>query len=124
METAERVAEIANRIAAAIARRDVTVLRPLLAAGFIQRTHGGGAVSDVETFLRAVEGIPGEIRFIRLEHLQVDVCPAGALGTGIQYAQVIVDGRVIEDRRGFVDWFVEEAGGWRLQAAVDLPTSG
>ena len=123
MRTTERVAEAANAIAAAIARRDVAALRRLLAPGFIQRTHGG-AVSDVETFLRAVEQIPGEIRSVTLEQLEVDMCPAGALVTGIQYAQVVVDGQLIEDRRGFIDWYVEDAGLWRIQAAVDLPTSG
>ncbi len=123
MGTTERVAEVANAIGAAIARRDVTALRRLLAPGFIQRTHGGAA-SDAETFLRAIEQIPGEIRLVRLEQLEVDMCPAGALVTGIQYAQVVVDGRLIEDRRGFIDWFVEDAGLWRIQAAVDLPAAG
>jgi hypothetical protein len=123
MGTTERVAEAANAIGAAIARRDVAALRRLLAPGFIQRTHGG-AVSDVETFLRAIEQIPGEIRSVSLEQLEVDMCPAGALVTGIQYAQVVVDGQLIEDRRGFIDWFVEDDGLWRIQAAVDLPASG
>ena len=123
MGTTERVAEVANAIGAAIARRDVVTLRRLLAPGFIQRTHGG-AVSDVETFLRAIEQIPGEIRSVSLEQLEVDMCPAGALVTGIQYAQVVVDGQLIEDRRRFIDWFVEDAGLWRIQAAVDLPASG
>jgi hypothetical protein len=123
MGTTERVAEAANAIGAAIARRDVAALRRLLAPGFIQRTHGG-AVSDVETFLRAIEQIPGEIRSVSLEQLEVDMCPAGALVTGIQYAQVVVDGQLIEDRRRFIDWFVEDDGLWRIQAAVDLPASG
>ena len=52
------------------------------------------------------------------------MCPAGALVTGIQYAQVVVDGQLIEDRRRFIDWFVEDADLWRIQAAVDLPASG
>jgi hypothetical protein len=123
MGTTERVAEAANAIGAAIARRDVAALRRLLAPGFIQRTHGG-AVSDVETFLRAIEQIPGAIRSVSLEQLEVDMCPAGALVTGIQYAQVVVDGQLIEDRRRFIDWFVEDDGLWRIQAAVDLPASG
>ena len=122
MGTTERVAEAANAIGAAIARRDVAALRRLLAPGFVQRTHGG-AVSDVETFLRAIEQIPGEIRSVSLEQLEVDMCPAGALVTGIQYAQVVVDGQLIEDRRRFIDWFVDDAGQWRIQAAVDLPAS-
>jgi hypothetical protein len=123
MGTTERVAEAANAIGAAIARRDIAALRRLLAPGFIQRTHGG-AVSDVETFLRAIEQIPGAIRSVSLEQLEVDMCPAGALVTGIQYAQVVVDGQLIEDRRRFIDWFVEDDGLWRIQAAVDLPASG
>ena len=40
--------------------------------------------------------------------------------TEVQHAQVLVDGQVIDDRRGFVDWFVKHAGRWRIQAAVDL----
>ena len=39
-------------------------------------------MSDVETFLRAIEEIPGEIRSVRLDQLNVDVCPTGALVTG------------------------------------------
>jgi hypothetical protein len=34
---------------------------------------------------------------------------------------VRLDGHIIEERRGFVDWFVKHAGEWRIQAAVELP---
>jgi hypothetical protein len=122
MTTTERVADVAHRIAEAIAHRDTALLRRLMAPGFIHRTHGG-AVSDVGTFLQAIEQIPGDIRLVRLEQLEVDVCPAGALATGVQHAQVMVDGQLVEERREFVDWFVEDAGEWRVQAAVDLPAS-
>jgi hypothetical protein len=32
-----------------------------------------------------------------------------------------IDEQVVDDRRGFVDWFVKVDGEWRIQAAVDLP---
>jgi hypothetical protein len=33
---------------------------------------------------------------------------------------VKVDGQTIDDRRGFIDWFVESDGVWKIQAAVDV----
>jgi hypothetical protein len=124
MGTEERdVTEVAVMIADAIARRDVASLRALLAPDFLHRTHHG-ARSDLEGFLRAIAQIPGEIRFVRLEQLDIDVCAAGALATGTQHAQVVVDGQIVDDRRGFVDWFVKHGSTWRVQAAVDLPVVG
>jgi Domain of unknown function (DUF4440) len=95
-------------------------MRGLLAPGFVHRTHGGPVVG-VEAFLQNIEQIPGEILVVRLDRIEVDVTPAGALVTGVQHARVRVEGQVIEDRRGFVDWFVKQNGEWRIQAAVDLP---
>jgi len=118
--TRDEVLEAARRIAASIARRDLTSLRALLAPGFVHRAHGGGA-ADAGVFLRAIEQIPGEILSVILEPLEVDLCPGGALVTGVQHAQVRIEGQLVDDRRGFVDWFVHDAGRWRLQAAVDLP---
>ena len=120
MSEREQVAEASEKIAAAIARRDVTAIRELLAPGFVHRTLGGGGV-DAEAFLRAVAGIPGEITFVKLEQIDIDMAATGALVTGVQHAQVVLDGQVVDDRRGFVDWFVQQAGAWRIQAAVDLP---
>jgi hypothetical protein len=112
----------AERIAAAIGRRDLSALRGLLAPGFVHRTHGGDA-SDADAFLEAIAAIPGDIRFVNLVDVAIDVCPAGALVTGVQHAQVAVGDAVLDDRRGFVDWFVRVDGEWRIQAAVDLPAS-
>ena len=120
MNDREAVAESAQRIAAAIARRDVGTIRKLLAPGFAHRTHGGTKV-DAEAFTLVIEHIPGEIKLVRLEQLEVDMSPTGALVTGFQRAQVVVDAQVVEDRRGFVDWFVKHEGEWCIQAAVDLP---
>ena len=120
MDERNGVAEAAERIAAAIARRDLAAIRGLLAPDFIHRTHGGAGV-DAEAFVRGIEQIPGEIMLVRLEQMEIDVCNNGALVTGIQHAQVRIDGQVVEDRRQFVDWFVKHGGGWRIQAAVDLP---
>ena len=86
----------------------------------MHRSHGGAA-SDADRFLRAIADIPGDIRFVRLESIVVDLCPGGALVTGAQHAQVLIDEQVVDDRRGFVDWFVKVDGEWRIQAAVDLP---
>ena len=116
----DEVIAMAEQLASAISRRDVATIRGLLATGFVHRTHGG-AMADATAFLSGIAQIPGEIIFVRLDGVAVDVSPRGALVTGIQHAQVIVDGQAIDDRRAFVDWFVEEEGTWRMQAAVDLP---
>jgi len=120
MDERTRIVAASEQLAAAIGRRDTGTLRTLLAPGFVHRTHGGDAVSH-EAFLAGVEAIPGEIIFVRLEHLHVDITDNGALVTGIQHAQLRLDGQTINDRRRFVDWFVALAGEWRIQAAVDLP---
>jgi hypothetical protein len=112
---------IPDRIASAIAARDVDALRQVLAADFFHRSREGGALRAPE-FLRAISEIPGDIQFIRLEDMHVDICGAGGLATGIQHARVVIDGRTIDDRRGFVDWFVNDGGEWKLQGAVDVPT--
>lgn len=120
MDEQSKIIVASERLAAAIGRRDVDAIRGLLAPGFVHRSHGGEAVS-LEAFLGAIEQIPGEITFVKLEHLQVDLTASGALVTGIQHAQLRVDGQAIDDRRRFVDWFINVAGEWRVQAAVDLP---
>ena len=120
MNERDEVEEVAEQITAAIARRDVGTIRTLLAPGFVHRTHGSTAV-DAEAFLLAIEQIPGEIMLVKLEQIEVDTSPSGALVTGVQHAQVLVDGHVVDERRAFVDWFVKHAGQWRIQAAVDLP---
>jgi ketosteroid isomerase-like protein len=120
MNDPDEVAQAARQFAAAIAKRDVAAIRERLAPGFVHRTHGG-ARADAEAFMQAIEQIPGEIIVVRLERLEIDMSPLGALVTGVQHAQVRVDGEVIDDRRGFVDWFVKHADAWRIQAAVDLP---
>src|SRR3977135_2433987 len=117
MDERDRVIEAAERIAHAIGRRDLPALRELLAQGFVQRTAGGEGVG-ADAFLRAIEQIPGDIVFVKLERLDVDMAGSGALVTGIQHAQVRVAGKIIDDRRAFVDWFVKDSGTWRIRAAV------
>lgn len=114
------VAEAATQIAAAIGQRDLSTLRQLLAPGFIHRSLGGDA-ANAEAFLQAIERIPGEIKFVKLEQIDIDISPTGALVTGVQHAQVLLDGQLVDDRRAYVDWFVKHGGAWRVQAAVDLP---
>jgi ketosteroid isomerase-like protein len=116
----QRIIAISHDLAAAIARRDAAAIAGLLAPGFTHRTHGGDVVR-AEAFLAAVRTIPGDIEFVRVEELQVDVTPGGALVTGLQHARLRIDGQTLDDRRRFVDWFIQSAGEWRIQAAVDLP---
>src|SRR5688572_10147873 len=104
-----RIAAAAEAVAAAIAARNLNTLRGLLAPGFVHRTHGG-EVAAVEKFLEGIAAIPGEIIFVKLESLRLDVTPAGVLATGVQHARVKIDGQTIDDRRRFIDWFVETDG--------------
>ena len=113
--------EISEQIADAIARRDTATIARLLSANFLYRTPGGPSVPS-DTFLRGIAEIPGEINFVKLESLQMDVIDdSAALVTGIQHARVTVDGQVIDDRRAFVDLFERTPDGWRIRTAVDLP---
>jgi hypothetical protein len=119
MDGHSEVEGLCHGIAEAIGRRDVDWLRLVLAPDFVQRTPAGEA-KDATAFLQAIAGIEVEILLVRLERVEVDVSAAGALATGIQLARVLVEGREVEDRRAFVDWFVRTEAGWRLQVAVDL----
>jgi ketosteroid isomerase-like protein len=115
----EAVAKCAGDIADAIRRKDRTALSALLAPGFVHRTPGGKSV-EADAFLDAIAQIPVEILSVTLEHLEVDVVEHAALVTGVQHAQVRVDGEVVDDRRAFVDWFIKEDGVWRLRVAAEL----
>ncbi len=121
-DEAERLRAVATGIAEAIGRRDADVLVGWLAPGFIHR-RPGGAAADARTFAQAIRDIPGEILFVTLEAIEVDVSDAGGLVTGIQHARVRIEGAEIDDRRAFVDWFVKHHGEWRILVAVDLPTA-
>src|SRR5688500_9260650 len=117
-----RIAAAAEAVAAAIGARDVNRLRGLLAPGFVHRRHGG-EVAGLETFLAGITAIPGEIVFVKLEDLRLDVTPSGVLATGFQHAQLQIDGQTIDDRRGFIYWLVDDKGEWKFQAAVDVDTT-
>jgi ketosteroid isomerase-like protein len=116
----DAVADCARRIASAIGARDTATLATLLDDEFVHRAPGGAA-TGVTAFLEGVTAIPGEIVSVRLEDLAIDVAGGTALATGIQHAEVRVDGQLITDRRGFVDWFVKTGDTWRIRVAVDLP---
>ena len=118
----EQLIEASEKLAGAIARRDTAAVRGFLARGFVQRPAGGEAV-DAEAFLAGVTKIPGDILFVRVEQLTTDVAGDHAVVTGIQHAQLKIDGAVVIDRRAFVDWFVREGSEWRVRLAVDLPSS-
>ena len=115
----EQLIDLSKRLAAAIARRDVAAVRGFLATGFVQRPAGGDGI-DADAFLSGIAEIPGDIVFVRVERLTVDVTGDHALVTGHQRAQLNIDGSVVDDRRSFVDWFVREAGDWKLRAAIDF----
>jgi ketosteroid isomerase-like protein len=121
-QDAERLRRAAAEIADAIGRRDADAVVRWLAPGFIHRSPGS-AGSDASSFAQAIRDIPGEILFVRLTAVEVDVSDAGALVTGIQHAQVRIEGTEIDDRRAFVDWFVKCDGEWRILVAVDLPAA-
>ncbi len=112
--------QLAQDIAEAIGRRDVQALGRVLAPGFAQRGFAG-STAEASAFLDGVAGIPGEIVFVRLERVTVDISGAAALLTGVQHAQVKIDGQVIDDRRAFADFFVKVDGEWKLRAAADFP---
>ena len=112
--------ETALALAEAIRRRDVTTITSLLAPGFVHHVPGG-ASRDADTFTAGIAEIPGEIVFVRLVDVRVDLVNGGALVSGIQHARVQIEGEVIDDRRAFVDWFLNVPGGWKLKIAYDLP---
>jgi hypothetical protein len=119
MDDREKLIDLSNRLATAIARRDIATVRSLLATGFVQR-HAGGDGIDADAFLDGIAQLPGDILFVRVEGLTVDVTGDHALVTGRQRAQLNIDGSVVDDRRSFVDWFVREGGDWKLRAAIDF----
>jgi ketosteroid isomerase-like protein len=107
-------------MADAIGKRDVAAIATLVTTDFVHRSPGGAA-TDRERFLEGIRQIPGEIVFVKLESVQIDVVGDGAIATGIQHARVRIDGQDIDDRRAFVDWFVRHDSTWKFRLAVDLP---
>ena len=117
----DELIEISERIAAAISARDTAVLAELLAPDLVHRSPGGED-RHAEAFLQGIAQIPGEIVFVKVADLRVDVSGDSAIVSGTQRAQVRIEGNVIDDRRAFVDMFVRLEGKWRLRVAVDLET--
>jgi hypothetical protein len=115
-----RLVAASNEIAHAIASRDTSALARFLAPGFVYRTPGGEAIT-AEAFLDSVRQIPGEIQFVRVDHLEIDVESGAAIVTGLQHAQLRIEGSQVDDSRSFVDFFVLAGGRWLLRAAVGLP---
>jgi hypothetical protein len=113
--------EMAHAIAGAIARREAGIIAGLLAPGFTYRGDGGATTSDAEAFLDGIRGISGDIVFVRIERVTVDVSGDAAMVTGVQHAQVVIEGEVIDDRRAFADFLVKIDGSWKLRAGADFP---
>jgi hypothetical protein len=120
MDDRQQLIDVSERLAAAIARRDAAAIRGMLVKGFVHRTPGGDA-TGVDAFLGGILQIPGDILFVKVDQLTVDLSGDSAIVTGIQQAQLKIDGAVVIDRRGFIDWFVREGDEWRLRLAVDIP---
>jgi ketosteroid isomerase-like protein len=120
MDETQTVMQVALTMVEAIARRDVTVIPTLLAPGFLHRTPGVDA-KDAETFCAAIQQIPGEIAFVKISNVSIDVAGDSALVTGTQHARVRIEGQDIDDHRAFVDWMVRHEGQWKFRLAVDLP---
>lgn len=119
MDEHARITEAAIALADAIGRRDGPSIRALLTPDFLLRTPGQGS-ADADAFIAGVQGIPGEILSVRLENLVIDLTGPSALVTGIQRAQVRINGHVVDDVRPFVDWFVQSEDRWKVRVAVDL----
>jgi ketosteroid isomerase-like protein len=120
VDESRAILRAAQQMADAIARRDGDAIVTLVTADFVHRTPGEES-RDLETFLRGIRAIPGDILFVRLTNLQVDVDGRSALLSGVQEARVRVEGQDVDDRRSFVDWYVKPGEHWLLRVAVDLP---
>lgn len=121
MEEHAKIADAAHALAQAISRRDGGAIRDLVTPDFLLRTPGQSA-ADVDAFIAGIKQIPGEIVSVRLENLAIDVTAGGALVTGVQRAQLRLEGKWVDDVRPFVDWFVQAEGGrWRVRVAIDVP---
>jgi ketosteroid isomerase-like protein len=119
MEERDRIIEAAQQLADAISRKDTSAIAGILAPEFVYRTPGGSAV-DAAGFMTAIGEMPGEIVFVRLHGIEVDLWHDGAVVTGVQHARVRVDGKEVDDERPFLDWFVKHADHWRIRLAADL----
>ena len=106
--------------AEAIGQRDIAVLSGLLAPGFTYRSDGGATASDAAAFLDGIRSIPGDIAFVRIERMAIDLSGDAAMVTGVQHAQVVIDGQAVDDRRAFADFFVKIDGSWKLRAGADF----
>jgi hypothetical protein len=120
MDDDAQLTAASHDIATAIASRDVETLSRYLAPSFVYRTPGGDTLSS-DAFLASVRQIPGEILFVRVRDLEIDIEADAAIVSGIQHAQVRVEGSALDDVRSFVDFFVRREGRWMLRAAVGLP---
>jgi ketosteroid isomerase-like protein len=120
MDDRAEILAAAGQVAEAISRRDVKTLRGLLAPDFVHRSIAGESRA-LEPFLRGIEQIPGEILFVRLTNLAVDLAGPGAIVTGVQEAGLRIEGQDLEDQRPFVDWFVKQGQRWLIQVAVEVP---
>ena len=120
MNDEQAVMDASLAMADAIGKRDVATIATLVTSDFVHRSPGGEATGR-ERFLEGIRQIPGEIVFVKLESVQIDVVGDGALAIGIQHARVRIDGQDVDDRRAFVDWFVRHDGKWKFRVAVDLP---
>src|SRR4029079_12144182 len=123
-EAVEAILQIERDIMAAIKSKDATALEPLLAEGFIYRTHFG-AESDKQSFLERSASFPIEILSLRGEELKVSLFGETAVWTGVQLAEARApEGEPEESAVAFTDVFVRREGRWLMALAygVELPS--
>lgn len=126
MNDQAEIEKLVHAIATAIQAKDEHALSACLAPDFILRRPGASALSAAE-FVAGVRELPFELVFVRIEQLVIDLNADAALATGVQHSQVRVDdggqAELVDDHQPFIDWFVKDAGSWKLRVALDLSDS-
>ena len=114
--------EAERAVFAAIAARDETALRRLIADDFRLRMPGQPD-ADLDGFVTAIRGIPGRIVSVDCERLAAR--RRGDLGmvSGEQLSRVELDGQTVDDRAGFGDVFELRGGRWVMSYAFSVPMS-
>jgi hypothetical protein len=105
---------------AAIAARDETTLRRLIAEDFRLRVPGQPD-ADLDGFVTAIRGIPGRIVSVDGERLEARRWGDVGMVSGVQRSRVELDGQTVEDRGGFVDVFELRGGRWLMTYAFSVP---
>src|SRR4029079_565035 len=95
-DDASAVMRASLAMADAIGKRDVATIATLVTTDFVHRSPGGEDAARAR-FLEGIRQIAGEIVFVKLESVQIDVVGDGAIATGIQHARGRIDGQDMDD---------------------------